>query len=254
MSAVTVNMGEIDSIASLLDHASRSYFAQARGRWVFRGHSDMKYTLVPSVGRDSHSSRTRQKYERSLFDIFQREAHGLLAALPTTEWEWLSLARHHGLPTRLLDWTHNPLVALYFAVEANPEVDGELFALNAVTKGSESVRTGSPFDIRTPVKYYPNIVSPRIRAQEGLFVACAELEVPLDQALATGWHVETLRIPAARKKHLRYELFRVGVHASSLFPDLDGLAARIRWQHGISSPFREDVARSDAPAGGEASH
>jgi hypothetical protein len=92
-------------------------------------------------------------------------------------------------------------------------------------------------------------VTPRIRAQEGLFVACAELEVPLDQALRSDWRIECLRVPASRKAHLRYELFRVGVHASSLFPDIDGLTARIRWQHGISSPFEEDSAGKAAARG-----
>ncbi len=232
-------MIEIDSLTSLLTHAYDGYFARARGRWVFRGHSDSRYTLVPSVGRGARTSTSRQKYERSLVEIFKREAHGLLPALPKTDWELLSLARHHGLPTRLLDWTHNLLVALYFAVEHNPEVDGQFLALNAVTDSSETDLLGSPFDIAKPIKYYPNSVTPRIRAQEGLFIVCAELEVPLDQVLPKGWQIETLRIPASRKEYLRYELFRVGVHASSLFPDLDGLAARISWQLGISSPYKK---------------
>ena len=244
-------MLDVDSIETFLQHASRCYFAEARGRWVFRGHSDINYKLVPSVGRGQHTSKSREKFERSLFDIFPREAHGFFATVPANEWEWLSLAQHHGLPTRLLDWTHNPLVALYFAVEANTETDGLVFALQALTKASESVRAASPFAITYPVKYYPNIVTPRIRAQEGLFVACAAVEVPLDQALRSEWRIECLRVPAARKTHLRYELFRVGVHASSLFPDVDGLAARIKWQHATSSPFEEDYANMMVPIAGK---
>lgn len=242
---------DLDSVEAFLAHASRCYFAEARGHWVFRGHSDVKYKLIPSVGRGQNTSSSLEKYERSLFDIFRREAHGFLSTVPTDEWEWLSLAQHHGLPTRLLDWTHNPLVALYFAVEADTETDGQVFALRALNKASESVRAASPFGLTSPVKYYPNIVTPRIRAQEGLFVACAALEVPLDQALRSKWRVEYLRVPVTRKARLRYELFRVGVHASSLFPDVNGLAARIRWQHSISSPFKEDLASMAAPAGRE---
>lgn len=241
---------DIDSIAVLLSHSYRCYFTEPRGRWVFRGHSDVKYELIASVGRGQHKSKTREKYERSLFDIFCREAHGSIPIMPTSEWEWLFVAQHHGLPTRLLDWTYNPLVALYFAVEAHPESDGRIFALQAFTKASDAIRTASPFGISSPVKYYTNIVTPRIRAQEGLFVACAELETPLDQALRSDWRVEALRVPADRKPHLRYELFRVGVHASSLFPDVDGLAGRIRWQHSISSPFDENEEDMAAPASG----
>jgi len=232
-------MLDVNSIEIFLHHAYASYFAEPRGTWIFRGHSDLRYDLIPSVGRHSHTLKTRQRYERSLFDVFRREAQGFLAALPATEWEWLSLAQHHGLPTRLLDWTHNPLVALYFAVEAQPETDGRVFALRCLAKTPEAVRAASPFSITSPVKYYPNIVTPRIRAQEGVFVVSAELERPLDTTFDGDWRIESLRIPADRKPHLRYELFRLGIHGSSLFPDVDGLAARIRWQHSITSPFIE---------------
>ena len=139
------------------------------------------------------------------------------------------------------------MAGLYFAVIANPENDGRLFALRVTAKASESVRTALPFTITFPVKYYPNIVTPRIRAQEGLFIACAQLETPLDRALRDGWRIERLEVPAARKEELRYALFRVGIHASSLFPDVDGLAARIRWQHAIASPFEKDLPANTVP-------
>jgi hypothetical protein len=223
-------------VQDLLNHASTGYFSEPRGRWIFRGHSSTKFSLIPSVGRVNHVSRSRAKYEESLFDIFCREARGYFnaSALPSNDWEWLSFAQHHGLPTRLLDWTHNPLVALYFAVEMNPELDGKLYALHSVLKASERVRSGSPFTIDRPVKYYPNVITPRIRAQEGVFVICPEVESPLDHKLPQDWKIESCVIPAAKKRTLRYELFRLGVHASSLFPGIEGLAARVGWQHTVS--------------------
>ncbi len=227
---------EITSLGTLLGSACDRYFSEPRGRWVFRGHADARHKLIPSVGRGIHFSKSRARHERSLFDIFQREAVTFLPTRPRDDWEWLSLAQHHGLPTRLLDWTHNPLVALFFAVQAAPGVDGSVFALHAVTKASEAVRQASPFAIKRPVKYYPSSVTQRIRSQEGLFVACSELELPLDKVLRSDWTIEQIRIPAARKQFLVYELFRVGVHASALFPDVDGLAARIKWQHSVSPP------------------
>lgn len=224
----------ITSVHAFLSVASPRYFTVARGRWVFRGHSDVSYELKPSVGRGGHTARDCATHEKSLFNMFLREAGSYLSPLPVDEWEWLSVAQHHGLPTRLLDWTYSPLVALYFAVNANPNDKGELFALNTVTKASQRTRERSPFDITRPAKYYPNIVSPRIRAQEGLFIACSEIEKPLDAPLRDGWSIERYEIPREFKAQLRYELFRLGVHASSLFPDVDGLATRLKWQHMVS--------------------
>lgn len=226
----------IDNVSELLKITSDSYFKKSRGQWVFRGHSDASYKLIPSVGRGGHTLSTTEKYEKSLFQRFKREAGSYLDPLPVNDWEWLSVAQHHGIPTRLLDWSQNPLVALYFAVQArdeSDESDGELVALNVPRKVPESATNGSPFDLRTAMKCYPNTVSPRIRAQEGLFVICPDPEKALDKNLRKTWRIEKILVPAASKARLRYELYRLGVHKSALFPDLDGLAARIKWEHTV---------------------
>lgn len=221
----------INSIKELVDLASAKYFTEPRGRWIFRGHSNANFRLIPSVGRAKHTAKSRERYEQSLFDIFKREARTLARALPTNDWEWLSLAQHHGLPTRMMDWTYSPLVALYFAVKADDNSDGEVFALRAVRK--EHVLPPSPFSIENPVKLFPNLIAARIRAQEGVFIVCHKIEAPLDQVLPSRWRVERHLVPAEKKHALRYELFRLGIHASSLFPDLDGLSARLKWQHEV---------------------
>mgnify|MGYP002381255273 CR=1 FL=1 len=235
-------MNTINSLSDFLSYAAHAYFCDPRGSWVFRGHASADYKLIPSVGRDAHTLKSREKYERSLFQIFQREAFAFITPPPVDDWEWLALARHHGLPTRLLDWTHNPCVALYFAVEDSATSDGRVFALWAKVGSSMSGAVSSPFDISRPIKHYPNVVTARIRAQEGLFTASSDLETPLDRNLPESWRIESCTIPASCKERLRYELFRIGIHHSSLFPDLDGLAKRLRWQHTISSPFTRTTA------------
>src|SRR5437660_3765861 len=141
MSTITT----LNCIQDLLTRTNAQYFAEERGRWIFRGHSKATFQLIPSVGRNRHPLETREEYEQRLLDIFRREAraHFDRSSMPASRWEWLSVAQHHGLPTRLLDWTHNPLAALFFAVSKHPKCDGQFFALRAVLKSSETTPKGS---------------------------------------------------------------------------------------------------------------
>lgn len=233
-------MGQLKLLTALSDVLDPRKFAEcfaaARGRWVFRGHSKETHSLVPCVGRAPSTSRDRRKFESSLFDMFCREARAHVDPLPASSWEWLALAQHHGLPTRLLDWTDNPLVALYFAVRKHDDCNGRFFALNLPKKASEAALSKSPFHIETPTKYRPAMVTPRIRAQEGLFVVCPSIETPLLECVRLKrWREQV--VAAERKRDIRYALFRLGFHESTLFPDLDGLSRRLTWQHSIKSPW-----------------
>lgn len=89
----------------------------------FRGQSSSDYKLIPSIGRrfkDGQESVLMQ-YEREIFEDFKRKYSMFTDVRPKNDKEFLFLAQHYGLPTRLLDWTYNPLIALYFACESNFE-------------------------------------------------------------------------------------------------------------------------------------
>jgi hypothetical protein len=92
--------------------------------WVFRGHGSSEYSLEPSVEREAHASHLEWKaLEGKMLREFQTKAplHVLSTPLPVSEdkLSWLALMQHYGIPTRLLDFTYSPYVALYFALRYN---------------------------------------------------------------------------------------------------------------------------------------
>lgn len=109
-------MDELRLVESVADYATAIKELGAAGLdrpFWFRGHRNSAYRLSSSAIRDS-SFRVQ---EGTMLKRFMQDAQNFLVDAPTNEWEWLFLAQHHGVPTRLLDWSENALVALYFACE-----------------------------------------------------------------------------------------------------------------------------------------
>lgn len=96
---------------------------------IFRGVSNEKYELIPSIGRQTKEGTLGDitTLESNLITEFKRLSLPELKSTPTLEIEWLFLAQHYGLPTRLLDWSSNPMVALFFAVHGDKDTDGALY-------------------------------------------------------------------------------------------------------------------------------
>ncbi|MBA7656791.1 hypothetical protein ES703_64718 [subsurface metagenome] len=191
----------------------------------YRGVTNKEYELIPKIGRiPLPRRRARSRTETLLFIRFKERALPYLDFMPRNDWDWLALAQHHGLPTRLLDWTRNPLVALYFAVEHETTSDSAVYVL----KGQVALplkANPNPFKFIGDGKFIPDRISPRITTQLGIFTIHSKPENTF-----TSDNIDKLIIPNNIRGKLKGALDTYGINRSTLFPDLDGLAIYIAWQ------------------------
>jgi hypothetical protein len=236
MSYIWIRVMEISQFSDLcrLSEEFRS------GAWLFRGVTDASHHLIPKIGRGEFPL----KYERHIFSSFCREVPAYMDHSLGSEWELLALAQHHGLPTRLLDWTENPLVAAYFAC-GHRDRDGAIYALNTVSVVDPKV---SPFTIERVAKYRPRHVTPRITAQRGVFTIHNDPVRPLDvgDSPHKAYRVRKFVVKASAKHRMLWDLSRFNVNSRALFPGLDGLAAFFCWSYSDSDPAQRRTDDEDA--------
>jgi DNA polymerase III epsilon subunit len=189
-----------------------------------RGVSDKDFLLWPSLFRtlgDKHPDLV----EHNLLWMFKTHARGILDRVPSNEIEWLTVAQHHGLPTRLLDWSLSPLVAAFFAIESLSPTDGAVFLLElGKFKQEDEIDLSNLSEI---VAFFPSHASRRIAAQSGVFTIHPTSATTLDPA-----GLKQIIIPAKFKLAFREKLFKLGIHRATLFPDLDGLSSHLRFLNG----------------------
>lgn len=181
------------------------------------------------------------------------------------EWEALFLARHHGLPTRLLDWTANPLVGLFFASEEKLGKSACLWAISRIKPEKadwdmldyKKPRDKGPFKLprRKRIKIiHPMYNFQRIIAQDGIFTFSSDPYKPLDSFAGEEFKEDNLDmqflikwiIPRKDKTKIIEELENLSISRKTVYPDLDGLAeglwkSEVVWNGKIVSQKRGDL-------------
>ena len=238
----------IEKISDLSILVDEKFKDDKNSTFLYRGHGADSFVLKPKVGRHDppENSNSKKVNEKLMLELFRRRSVDRLPTAYEDDWELLAIAQHYGLATRLLDWTRSPLIALYFAVcfqyetrSNNPDDEGRPLCEDAeiiawrcpkidLTKFPPKV---GPFEIKKVIRYVPRIVTPRLRAQQGLFSVHPNPRKefkPEDFRLKVGKFFR-IKIPYEKRKNLKDSLYRHGIHEEVLFPDIGGLARHIQW-------------------------
>lgn len=229
-----MNTVTITSFSEYISHVEKNY-----GRnHLFRGLKKRNYPLIPKIGRSDYVQRCSTDAGKQLFDLQDLEERTMndfiKMSVPHMDlrdmnpWDQWTIGQHHGLPTRFLDWTENPLIAAYFATEdASKDV-----AICVIDRNQFNVRTSDLPDIFSipedddVLLHIPSYINARIIAQKGVFTVHRNPMLPLDQTKINGdfCRVDHLIIPRGALQEFVKELDWFGINRSFIYPGLDGLA------------------------------
>lgn len=235
------------SVATLIEQLKEVAHPDYGPPW-YRGHANEEWQLLPCYHRLKSPLP-----ERELMGRFRQHANPLVDRPPAVphDFGWMFLMQHYGVPTRLLDWTESPLIALYFVVNdaspASKRKDGALWILYPLLLNRYSTREKSyipSFDDDwlanysvpeynkmkdngiLPIGAIATRNSPRIQAQLGVFTISHLKKTPIEDIDNRG-HCIKLVVPRAAKASIRQELRALRIGRFQLFPELASIGRAI---------------------------
>jgi hypothetical protein len=257
-----------DEFLADIERARDCLGLRSREECFFRGHAERGWELLPTLFRHSRSAKISADatvdLESDLFWEFQARAQELHQQ-PLSDWDYLFFMRHHGVITRLLDWSEGLGVALYFALERYRAKAAETnatpciwllnpYALNEhrgaweardlvsprflgyIERENETYDYGELVDLNMfhwtmPVAIYPIQRSNRVRAQRGWFTVHGTNQRPLETQAPK--NVAQVLLPIQALEDARLFLDRAGLNEYTIYGDLDALARELHRKNGI---------------------
>lgn len=261
----TLSVKSIDEFVALVDRMQREH---EKPLW-YRGCCRSGYKLVPALYRHPGTKQAEEldALEKEILLRFRQQSMPYLPRMKRENTNYLFLMQHYGVPTRLLDWSENPFVGLYFALSKvvhpiekyDTSVSSAVWILDPTSWNQHLLeRISYPGGVLSaddqlvssylpdsdiahrnsyPIAIYGDYNSPRIAAQKGVFTLFGKEVAPMEEMAATG------RFPAACLRKIEIagnvvvniyrSLVAFGLTSAVVFPDLDGLAKDFRWTYGF---------------------
>jgi hypothetical protein len=231
------------------------------GKNWYRGHSRVFNNLTPKVFRPEYQTiideLLRPQFEFETVENFKRYAPSVLGNLPASSdnLSWLLIMQHHGFTTRLLDWSENILVALFFAIVDLQNEDGELWSIYPYKLNQCSGFDGIPlpnsrllaylsnepfhnapemlvkeynlpFTPIKPIAFLPTRVIPRISNQMSTFTIHPKPREgnTIPELISGEENLVRYIIPSKLKSVFEKNLSYLGISYRTLFPDIEGLS------------------------------